>query len=34
MTNTAQQSTFEQKLDQLGRVAIEVGLGLKPARSW
>ncbi len=32
MTNTAQQSTFEEKLDQLGRVAIEVGLGLKPGQ--
>lgn len=29
MATLAQELTFEQKLDQLGRVAIEVGLGLK-----
>ena len=29
MTTLAQELTFEQKLDQLARVAIEVGLGLK-----
>ena len=29
MATVAQELTFEQKLDQLARVAIEVGLGLK-----
>jgi aminopeptidase len=32
MATVAQELTFEQKLDQLGRVAIEVGLGLKPGQ--
>ncbi len=32
MAPLAQQQTFEQKLDQLARVAIEVGLGLKPGQ--
>jgi len=32
MATLAQELTFEQKLDQLARVAIEVGLGLKPGQ--
>jgi aminopeptidase len=32
MATLAQELTFEQKLDQLARVSIEVGLGLKPGQ--
>src|SRR5579871_5337651 len=32
MATIAQELTFEQKLDQLARVAIEVGLGLQPGQ--
>jgi aminopeptidase len=32
MATLAQQLTFAQKLDQLARVAVEVGLGLKPGQ--
>jgi aminopeptidase len=32
MATLARELTFEQKLDQLARVAIEVGLGLKPGQ--
>src|SRR5258708_34078916 len=32
MATVAQELAFEQKLDQLARVAVEVGLGLKPGQ--